>query len=54
MRYRALGSTGPVVSEPGFVASPLGGIYGTFGEQDGIAGVRAALAAGISFLDVSP
>ncbi len=54
MRYRTLGSGGPAVSELGFGASPLGGIYGTFGEQDGIAAVRAALDAGISFLDVSP
>jgi len=54
MRYRTLGNTGPTVSELGFGASPLGGIYGTFAEQDGIAAVHAALDAGINFLDVSP
>lgn len=54
MRYRTLGSSGPAVSELGFGASPLGGIYGTFAEQDGIAAVHAALDAGINFLDVSP
>ena len=54
MRYRTLGSSGPTVSELGFGASPLGGIYGTFAEQDGIAAVHAALDAGINFLDVSP
>ncbi len=54
MRYRTLGSTGPTVSELGFGASPLGGIYGTVAEQDGIAAVHAALDAGINFLDVSP
>jgi L-galactose dehydrogenase len=43
-----------MVSELGFGASPLGGIYGTFAEQDGIAAVHAALDAGINFLDVSP
>jgi L-galactose dehydrogenase len=43
-----------MVSELGFGASPLGGIYGTFAEQDGIAAVHAALEAGINFLDVSP
>jgi len=54
MRYRRLGSTGPAVSELGFGASPLGGIYDTFGEQDGIAAVHAAFDAGINFFDVSP
>lgn len=54
MRYRALCGNGPAVSELGFGASPLGGIYGTFAEQDGIAAVHAALDAGINFLDVSP
>ena len=54
MRYRTLGSSGPLISELGFGASPLGGIYGTFAEQAGIAAVHAALNAGITFLDVSP
>jgi L-galactose dehydrogenase len=54
VRYRMLGSSGPLVSELGFGASPLGGIYGTFAEQDGIAAVHAVLDAGINFLDVSP
>jgi L-galactose dehydrogenase len=54
VRYRTLGSSGPLVSEVGLGASPLGGIYGTFAEQDGIAAVHAALDAGINFLDVSP
>jgi aryl-alcohol dehydrogenase-like predicted oxidoreductase len=54
VRYRRLGPAGPEVSELGFGASPLGGIYGTFAEQDGIAAVHTALDAGINFLDVSP
>jgi L-galactose dehydrogenase len=54
MRYRTLGSSGPMISELGFGASPLGGIYGTFAEPDGVAAVHAALDAGINFLDVSP
>jgi aryl-alcohol dehydrogenase-like predicted oxidoreductase len=54
MRYRTLGSSGPMISELGLGASPLGGIYGTFAEQDGIAAVHCALDAGINFLDVSP
>lgn len=54
MRYRRLVPGGPVVSELGLGASPLGGIYGTFAERDGIAAVHAALDSGINFLDVSP
>jgi L-galactose dehydrogenase len=54
VRYRSLGSCGPVISELGLGASPLGGIYGTFAEQDAIAAVHSALDAGINFLDVSP
>lgn len=54
MRYRSLGTGGPRVSELGFGASPLGGIYGAFAEQDGIDAVRAALDTGITFFDVSP
>jgi L-galactose dehydrogenase len=42
------------VSQVGFGASPLGGIYGSFAEQDGIDAVHAALDNGINFLDVSP
>ena len=41
------------VSELGFGASPIGGICGTFAEQDGIDAVHSALDAGINFLDVS-
>jgi L-galactose dehydrogenase len=54
VRYRNLGNSGLMISELGFGASPLGGIYGTFAEQDGIAAVHCALDAGINFLDVSP
>jgi L-galactose dehydrogenase len=54
MRYCCLGTGGPAVSELGFGASPLGGIYGAFAEQDGIDAVHAALDTGITFFDVSP
>jgi L-galactose dehydrogenase len=54
VRYRQLGTHGPVVSELGFGASPLGGIYGTFAETAGIEAVHAALDAGITFFDVAP
>jgi L-galactose dehydrogenase len=54
VRYRQLGTHGPVVSELGFGASPLGGIYGGFAEKAGIEAVHAALDAGITFFDVAP
>ena len=54
MRYRQLGPHGPLVSELGFGASPLGGIYGGFAETAGIQAVHAALDAGITFFDVAP
>lgn len=54
MRYRILGRCGPLISELGFGASPLGRMYGTFAEQDGIGAVLSALDAGVNFLDVSP
>ncbi len=54
MRYHQLIRSGPAVSELGFGASPLGGVYGSFAEQDGIRAVRAALDAGITFFDVAP
>lgn len=54
MRHRQLGPHGPFVSELGFGASPLGGIYGGFAEQAGIEAVHAALDAGITFFDVAP
>lgn len=40
MRYGRLGTDGPLVSQLGFGASPLGGIYGAFAEQDGIDAVH--------------
>jgi L-galactose dehydrogenase len=54
VRYRQLGPHGPLVSELGFGASPLGGIYGRFAEKAGIEAVHAALDAGITFFDVAP
>ena len=54
MRRCHLGRTGIEVSAVGFGASPLGAVFGTFAEADGIEAVRAALDAGITFFDVSP
>ncbi|MFI6360913.1 aldo/keto reductase [Streptomyces sp. NPDC050743] len=54
MRRNMLGRTGIEVSELGFGASPLGGVYGTFAEQHGIDAVHTALDLGVTFFDVSP
>lgn len=40
MKHRPLTAGGPQVSEPGFGASPLGGVYGVFALHDGIAAVH--------------
>jgi L-galactose dehydrogenase len=54
MRYQQLGGSGPLVSELGFGASPLGGLYGAIAEQDGIQAVHAVLDEGVNFFDVAP
>ena len=54
MKYRHLGHTGILVSELGYGASPLGGVFGEISVTDGIQAVHTALALGINFLDVSP
>ena len=54
MQYRELGKTGLNVSEVGFGASSLGGVFHDFDEQRGIDAVFAAIEAGINFIDVSP
>ena len=54
MRYRALGKTGIEVSELGFGASSLGGVFHSFNENRGIDAVFAAVDAGINIIDVSP
>lgn len=54
MQYRDLGKTGLKVSEVGFGASSLGGVFHDFDEQRGIEAVFAAIEAGINLIDVSP
>jgi aryl-alcohol dehydrogenase-like predicted oxidoreductase len=54
MNYRALGKTGMNVSELGFGASSLGGVFHSFNENRGIDAVFAAVDAGINIIDVSP
>ena len=54
MRYQQLGDSAPLISQLGFGGSPLGGVYGSIAEHDGIQAVHAALDAGITFFDVAP
>ncbi|WP_333768362.1 aldo/keto reductase [Streptomyces sp. IBSBF 2435] len=54
MKRRAMGTTGPEVSELGFGVSPPGAVYGAFADADGIDAIRTALELGICFFDVSP
>ncbi|KAK4535276.1 hypothetical protein CDCA_CDCA04G1301 [Cyanidium caldarium] len=56
MERRRLGSTGYTVSELGFGASPLGGVFGPItSEEDAVRAVREAVDAhGINLFDTSP
>lgn len=54
MNYREIGKTGMKVSELGFGASSLGGVFHSLKENDGIDAVFAAIDSGINFIDVSP
>lgn len=54
MPKRALGNTGLQVSVLGFGASPLGNVFSTINEDEGIQAVHRAVALGINFIDVSP
>jgi L-galactose dehydrogenase len=55
MKKNSLGSTGITVSAIGFGASSLGGgVFGQVEEADAITAVHAALASGITLIDVSP
>ena len=54
MHYRRLGETGLVVSEIGVGGAGLGHRWGTTSDEEAIATVRAALAAGVNFFDVAP
>lgn len=54
MIYKELGRTGMKLSNVGFGASSLGGVFHSLKEQQGIDAVVAAVDAGINFIDVSP
>ena len=54
MVYNELGRTGLRLSNLGFGASSLGGVFHSIREEEGIEAVFTALDNGINFIDVSP
>lgn len=54
MVYNELGKTGLKLSNLGFGASSLGGVFRGIREEEGIEAVFTALDNGINFIDVSP
>ena len=54
MIYNELGKTGLRVSNLGFGASSLGGVFHSLREEEGIEAVFTAVEGGINFIDVSP
>ena len=54
MVYNEIGETGMWVSNLGFGASSLGGVFHSIREEEGIRAVHTAVDNGINFIDVSP
>ena len=54
MKYNLLGRTGMRLSNLGFGASSLGGVFHGIRESEGIQAVFTAIEGGINFIDVSP
>lgn len=54
MVYNELGKTGMRVSNLGFGASSLGGVFHDIREAEGVQAVHTAVDNGINFIDVSP
>lgn len=54
MIYNEIGKTGMVVSNLGFGASSLGGVFRGIDESEAIKSVFTAIEGGINFIDVSP
>src|SRR5690606_3566433 len=53
MEYREFGDTGWKVSQIAIGTMQIGGGWGDTNDEDGIATVRAALDAGINFIDTA-
>ena len=54
MQYNEIGKTGMKVSNLGFGASSLGGVFHGIREDEAIQAVHTAVDGGINFIDVSP
>ena len=54
MIYNELGRTGMRLSNLGFGASSLGGVFHDIREQEALEAVHVAVDGGINFIDVSP
>ena len=54
MEYKQLGNTGLFLSQLGFGASSLGGVFHSLSERQGVEAVFKAVEQGINFIDVSP
>lgn len=54
MQYNEIGKTGMRVSNLGFGASSLGGVFHGIREGEAVEAVHAAVDGGINFIDVSP
>ena len=54
MVYNELGNTGMKVSNLGFGASSLGGVFHNIREEEGIQAVHTAVENGINLIDISP
>ena len=54
MVYNEIGKTGMKVSNLGFGASSLGGVFHSIREEEGIEALHTAVDNGINFIDVSP
>lgn len=54
MVYKELGKTGMRLSNVGFGASSLGGVFHSLNEERGCQAVETAVEHGINFIDVSP
>lgn len=53
MNYRTLGKTNYQVSEIGFGAWAIGGSWGEVSDADALAALRAAIEAGVTFIDTA-
>jgi L-galactose dehydrogenase len=54
MRYSPLGTTGMLLSHVAYGAAAIGSVWHPTDRAESIAAVRAALAAGVNYIDTAP